>query len=93
MSILWPETALPTNLSTPFWDDVLGLLSEYSRAELLIGGYDRDPVTGRSSNSLFRYDSGVQDGVYKKVRLVPFGEFVPMRRRLPFLTQLRREAR
>lgn len=83
--ILWPETTLPINLSTPFWDDVLGSLSTACRAELLVGGYDTDPTTGRGYNALFCFNARVRKGTYRKVRLVPFGEFVPLRDRLPFL--------
>jgi apolipoprotein N-acyltransferase len=82
--ILWPETTLPTDLSTPFWGNALGLLSCASRAELLVGGYITDPTTGRGYNALFCCNARVREGTYRKVRLVPFGEFVPLRDLLPF---------
>ena len=86
--IIWPETALPTDLTAPGWDRLLGALARFARADLLVGGYSTpdDPFRSGSYNSLFLYNAdGERAGVYRKVQLVPFGEFVPMRKRLPFL--------
>lgn len=83
--ILWPETALPTDLTTPGWDLLLGPLARHTSADLLVGGYDPASPTG-SYNALHLYSAqGKKTGVYHKVQLVPFGEFVPLRDRLPFL--------
>ena len=86
--IIWPETALPADLTSPGWERLLGTLARIARADLLVGGYSTsdDPFSSRVYNSLFLYNAaGQKAGVYRKVRLVPFGEFVPMRDRLPFL--------
>ena len=83
--ILWPETALPVDLTKPGWDDLLGPLARRVRADLLVGGYD--PSVHGSYNALHLYSAnGKKSGVYRKVRLVPFGEFVPLRDRLPFMS-------
>lgn len=82
--ILWPETALPVDLTKPGWDDSLEPLAKRVRADLLVGGYD--PSAHGSYNALHLYNAnGKKSGVYRKVRLVPFGEFVPLRDRLPFV--------
>lgn len=84
--ILWPETALPTNFISPGIADYLSNLAKVSHSFLLIGGYDLSDSAGGSYNSLFVFDrSGKNAGCYHKVQLVPFGEFVPLRDRLPFL--------
>lgn len=83
--ILWPETSLPVDLSTPTWDMLLGRLATAAHSELLVGGYDMDAQAGGNYNSLFRCNAHIEDEVYHKVQLVPFGEFVPLRDRLPFL--------
>ncbi len=83
--IVWPETSLPADISTPPWNSLLCKLANSCNTELFVGAYDTDPKTERSYNSLFRCNSHIEDKAYHKVRLVPFGEFVPMRKKLSFL--------
>lgn len=86
--ILWPETALPTDLSEPWLADSLAKLARSTGSFLLVGGYaSPDPATpGCIYNSLLGIDShGLFAGSYSKVKLVPYGEFVPLRQYMPFL--------
>jgi len=86
--ILWPETVLPVNLTGPGWDNLLGSLAKRTGADLLVGGYDpsKSASTCGSYNALHLYNTeGKKTGVYHKVQLVPFGEFVPLRDRIPWL--------
>jgi len=86
--IVWPETTLPTNIITPGWEDVIEQLAKSAHSDLLVGGYDpsMNPALHGSYNSLNLYNAnGHKMGVYHKVQLVPFGEFVPLRDQLPFL--------
>lgn len=84
--ILWPETALPVDLTKPGWDNLLGPLARLAGADLLVGGYDPQNNAYGSYNALHLYNAkGEKTKVYRKVQLVPFGEFVPLRNRLPWL--------
>jgi apolipoprotein N-acyltransferase len=84
--ILWPETALPMDITTPGMGDYLSNLAKLSHSCLLIGGYDPSYSGEGSYNSLFSYGKdGNMMGCYHKVQLVPFGEFVPLREQLPFM--------
>lgn len=80
--IVWPETALPYVL---FEDDELKAfvsdLAVYCDATLIISVFTRDEATGRNRNSMIevRNDGTYGEVIYSKQRLVPFGEFVPMR--------------
>lgn len=85
--IVWAETTIPTIISNS-WSAHLSALARDTHSNLIIGGYDNNSFNTPSYNSAFFYDrSGRKSGVYHKVRLVPFGEFVPLRDQLPFLSR------
>ncbi len=90
--IVWPETA------TPFYfqdiDDrqreVLSLAKSVG-SHILLGSPSYKPGRGpeASLNSAFLVSpEGKIVGQYDKVHLVPFGEYVPLRRVLPFMSKL-----
>lgn len=92
--IIWPES------STPFLfeDDVLAAaqvrdLARQARVPILFGsdqvvrGANGAPATSYNSAFLVRPD-GTTGGVYRKVHLVPFGEYVPAKKVLFFAAPL-----
>lgn len=88
--ILWPETALPTDISDSTIANPLSDLAVEAGSFLLVGGYDLpDPVHSNCVyNSLQAIAAdGEYQGVYRKAHLVPYGEFVPLRKQMPFLNR------
>jgi apolipoprotein N-acyltransferase len=86
--IVWPETTLPTEITDSGWGGVLSGLAAKSKATYIIGAYSPspDPHNPLYYNSALCYGpNGESLGTYHKVRLVPFGEFVPLRDYLSFL--------
>ena len=86
--VVWPETVVPGRVRwDPFVLRRLAGLAKSARAKLLVGGWDED-ARGRAYNSVFLIGAKPAVlGSYAKVHLVPFGEFVPARKYLPFLNQ------
>lgn len=89
--VIWPETALPFYFSRDKELTSLVLDSvEEAGVWHLVGSptYEYDPERERlflfNSAYLINPGGGVEDR-YDKVHLVPFGEYVPLRRWLPFL--------
>ena len=91
--VLWPES------STPFYfdeardraaSDLLRALAKQSRVPLLFGSDQIDSgVPTRYYNSAFLIrEDGSTGGVYRKMHLVPFGEYVPFKRVLFFAAPL-----
>ncbi len=86
--IVWPETALPfyfspsTRVGRDFlrWSKSLGV-------PLMFGAPRAVLTHGKLSiyNSLFLVDKGKILGVYDKQHLVPFGEYIPLEKELPFM--------
>jgi apolipoprotein N-acyltransferase len=92
--VIWPESSTPF----PFMDDKAG--GERIRAvvretgiELLLGSDQVDHQTKAYYNAAFlvRKD-GTVAGVYQKMHLVPFGEFVPLQQLLFFVGPLVEQA-
>ena len=88
--IVWPETVVPGCAGRdPYIQRRLADLAAVVKAHLLVGGWDESDRGGDLNTAfLIGPGSGVL-GRYAKVRLVPFGEFVPLRRYMPFLQYYR----
>lgn len=87
--IVWPETSVPGYLETE--KDIMDRLSALaagSKANLFVGA-PREDGTARdayyNSALLFSEDGGNVLGYYDKVHLVPFGEYVPLKKIFSFI--------
>jgi apolipoprotein N-acyltransferase len=91
--IVWPESALPG-----WFHDAVNLKAFdalLASGSTLITGCDADSIEGaapddwnpRNCVALLQGDSS-QFLLHAKVQLVPFGEFIPFRRQLPFLEKM-----
>jgi apolipoprotein N-acyltransferase len=88
--LVWPEGALPKGMDqrhaelVPY--DVRTLLNDHDNAALLMGALGR-PVRDKQANNgcLLIEGDGEMSWPYSKVRLVPYGEVVPLREVARFL--------
>ena len=94
--ILWPESSYPV----PFADDLVGgaavrRLAKESGATLLVGSDQVEPIpaspdahrpSARYYNAAYLVTpDGATAAVYRKMHLVPFGEYVPLKKLLFFV--------
>jgi apolipoprotein N-acyltransferase len=85
--ILWPESALPFFFQEePAVGDAIRQLAFQTRTTLLFGSDQVERTTPpRYYNSAFLVEpEGTVAAVYRKIHLVPYGEYVPMKRLLFF---------
>ena len=91
--VLWPES------STPFYfeeardraaADLLRALARQTEVPMLIGSdqIDRGVPTKYYNSAFLVREDGSTAGVYRKIHLVPFGEYVPFKRVLFFAAPL-----
>jgi apolipoprotein N-acyltransferase len=90
--IVWPEASLPYYYERqPYVASAIGLVVRETNSFLLFGG-DQVEQAGDSRrffNSAFLIQpDGRVAGTYRKVHLVPFGEYVPFERLLYFVTPI-----
>lgn len=90
--IVWPETAAPFYFQRPGpLQDAVVNLARASGSAILFGSpsYEEEKGTIHYMNSAFLLGSdGTLSGRYDKVHLVPYGEYVPLRRFFPFIGKL-----
>ncbi|NQU10970.1 apolipoprotein N-acyltransferase [bacterium] len=90
--IIWPETATPEALRyDPASYALVTNLAATAGVPLLSGTIDytprSEPPEGFNAAMLVGPDGAVQQ-IYRKLHLVPFGEYVPLRKIFPFLKWL-----
>ena len=88
--IVWPESTVPLSYTeSPLYRDTIEQLSRQYDVDIILGSVATDPNRPRSLwNSAFLASGGKTIGHYDKIRLVPFGEYVPLRRVLFFAEKL-----
>ena len=88
--IVWPEAATPFPLARDPRGEIIRELARRTQTHLLIGTTDIE--TGdqtRFYNAAYMLGpAGETSGIYRKQHLVPFGEYVPLRRALFFVSPL-----
>ncbi len=88
--LLWPESATPFYFDDDPKANVIRAAVQAIGKPLLLGSDEVERgATNRSYNSAFMLDSGAATAaVYRKIHLVPFGEYVPFQQVLFFVGPL-----
>lgn len=87
--IIWPESALPDYILTYQNNGMPDYIGEKLGDKILItGGLRVDEQKNKIYNSVFVIDNGKVLDYYDKYNLVPFGEFIPFRKMLPFINTI-----
>jgi apolipoprotein N-acyltransferase len=86
--LVWPESSMPgpvlgDELSYRFVMD----LSASTKTDLLLGTIDQDETRAYNAAMLVS-EAGAHVQIYRKVHLVPFGEYVPGRHTIPLLARV-----
>jgi len=94
--IVWGESSIPDDLTGSTAADQALLqrieaLSKQGDAEILVNQDTTSPSLGHEKWAVLVNPSGVQ-GTYVKTRLVPFGEYIPFRQQLSWLTDISKAA-
>jgi len=92
-TIIWPESTVPLSYSSAdFFREAIESVSAARGVDVLLGSVAEDPrQANKLWNAAFLVSGGKTIGHYDKIRLVPFGEYVPLRKLLFFAHKLVRE--
>lgn len=86
--VIWPESSFPGFIwETPQRFEALKTFVKELGTPLLVGAVTR-PETDYFNSALLISRDGTEKARYDKLHLVPFGEYIPLRRFLPFLEQI-----
>ena len=88
--IIWPESTVPLSYAkTNFFRDAVEEDSRRWGVDIILGSVAEDEAQPEKLwNAAFLISGGRTIGHYDKIRLVPFGEYVPLRKMLFFARKL-----
>jgi apolipoprotein N-acyltransferase len=88
--VIWPESTVPLSYSsTDFYREAIESTSRAKNADIILGSVAEDPQqSSKLWNAAFLVSGGKTIGHYDKIRLVPFGEYVPLRKMFFFAEKL-----
>ncbi|HEY3057200.1 MAG TPA: apolipoprotein N-acyltransferase, partial [Thermoanaerobaculia bacterium] len=88
--VVWPESTVPLSFgTTDFYRDAIESISRTRDADIILGSVAEDArQANKLWNAAFLVSGGRTIGHYDKIRLVPFGEYVPLRKMLFFAKKL-----
>ena len=86
--VIWPESSLPYSLDDPFNKSFFEKFLSATNFALVLG-INENVLGDGIYNSIAVLKGGTSNQqTYRKIHLVPFGEYVPFRNNLPFLDQI-----
>jgi apolipoprotein N-acyltransferase len=85
--MVWPESSMPAPvLEDQETYDFVSQIAISNKIDLLLGAIDEEPPQVYNAALLFRPEGDPQ--LYRKVHLVPFGEYVPFRHSFPLFAAI-----
>ena len=89
-TIVWPESTVPlTFLRADFYREAVEEIATRSGADIILGSVAEDEENAdKVWNAAYVVSGGTVKGRYDKMHLVPFGEYVPLRKMLFFAKKL-----
>ena len=86
--VVWPESSLPYSLHDKETQNYLNRILSIDDFELVLGLNENIPQEGIYNSIVVLRENTSTAKTYRKIHLVPFGEYVPFRSALPFLEKL-----
>ena len=86
--LMWPESSMPGPMFEE--EESYRFVTDFSartKVDLLLGTIEQDE-TGAYNAARLVSDGGKGMQIYRKMHLVPFGEYVPGRHTIPFISQV-----